>query len=252
VSLPEFISVFIVDDFNFESRARIDFLKQQIHEWPNAKFIVVTRSGENVIMESDFTTNVASSTAQICDISFSEISNFVQKHFEMTPSASEVVAVRLRETFHKYALSAHPSYFAGIPRNTLSALLQANRRAELIELAVAGYLSFVVAEDKEPIALSRKTREKFLAEIVFLIRVECKSFTESQLTTYAEAFAKKFDFSISPSRFISAFIDNRILHVEGEFVRFTLPFMESYLLAKRLKENDADAVQIFFRYIGRI
>jgi hypothetical protein len=68
--------------------------------------------------------------AFVCDVSFVEIAYFLQKNFEMPAAASEVVAVRLRETFHKYKLAAHPSYFAGIPRSTLNALLQVNRRAE--------------------------------------------------------------------------------------------------------------------------
>jgi nucleoside phosphorylase len=238
-------NVFIIDDFNFKSKTRLAFLKEQIDEWADAKFIVVTRSGANVILESEFTRNIASSTARVCDVSFMEISHFLQKNFEMSASASEVVAVRLRETFRKYALPAHPSYFAGIPRNTLNALLQVNRRAELIELAVVGYLSFVVAEDMEPIILSRTTREKFLAELAFSIRADGHSFTEAQLTAYAEDFASKYDFNISPARFVALFIEKRILHVEDGCVRFTLPFIESYLLAKRLTEDPKEAAKYF-------
>ena len=163
----------------------------------------------------------------------------------MPASASEVVAVRLRKTFHKYALSAHPSYFAGIPKSTLNALLQVNRRAELIELAVAGYLSFVVSEDLEPIARSRTTREKFLAELAVSIKAERRSFTEAQLTTYAEQFAGKHDFKISPARFVALFFEKRILHIEDGLVHFTLPSMELYLLAKRLVETTEDVVGYF-------
>jgi nucleoside phosphorylase len=241
----EFVGVFIIDDFNFDSKSRSEFLLSQIELWPDAKFVIVTRSGENAVLAQEFTSKLAASTARLCDVSFTEIASFIQKNFEMQPSASEVVAVRLCETFHKYALPAHPSYFAGIPRNTLNALLQANRRAELIELAVAGYLSFVVADDKEPIALSRTTREKFLGELVFCMSAEKRTFTEAELTAYAEVFAKKYDFKISSSRFISLFIEKRILHVEGTAVRFTLPFMEAYLLAKRLTENASEATKYF-------
>ena len=241
----EFTSVFIIDDFNFGSKSRCDFLREQIDGWPNAKFIIVSRNREDIYLGADFTRNVASSMARLCNISFMEISTFIQKQFEMLPSASEVVALRLRDTFHKYALPAHPSYFAGIPRSTLNAILQANRRAELIEIAVAGYLSFVVAEDKEPVALSRTTREKFLTELVFSIRAEGATFTESQLTAFADVFAKKFDFRISPARFVSAFIEKNILHIEGSQVCFTLTFMEAYLLAKRLTENPSEATKYF-------
>ena len=239
-------NVFIIDDFNFESKSRLTFLKEQIDAWPDAKFIVVTHSRTNVLLESEFTRNIASCTANLCDVSFIEIAFFLQKNFEMTASASEVVAIRLRDTFRKYALSAHPSYFAGIPRSTLNALLQVNRRAELIELAVVGYLSFVVSEDSEPIIkLSRTTREKFLAELAFLMRVKGRTFTEAQLTAYAEEFSKKFDFQISPARFVTLFIEKGILHVEDGHIRFTLPFIELYLLAKRLTEFPTEAAQYF-------
>ncbi len=102
-----------------------------------------------------------------------------------------------------------------------------------------------MAEDKEPIALSRTTREKFLAEFVFLMRVKKQSFTEAGLTNYAETFAQKFDFRISPARFVATFIEQRILHVEDGSVRFTLPFMELSLLAKRLTENPSEAGTYF-------
>ena len=155
-------------------------MRQQIDEWPKAKFIIVTRNREDVYLQADFAKSVASTMARLCDVSFMEITTFIQKKFEMSASASEVVATRLHETFHKYTLPAHPSYFADIPSATLNALLQANRRAELIEIAVTGYLSFVVADDKEPIALSRKTREKFLAELVFSMKADGQSYTEAE------------------------------------------------------------------------
>ena len=242
---PSFTSVFIIDDFNFGSRSRCEFLRQQIDEWPNAKFVIVTRNPEDVYLQADFTKNVASSMARLCDVSFTEISVFIQKNFRMDPSAAEVVAVRLRETFHRYALPAHPSYFADIPSSIFNALLQANRRAELIELAVTGYLSFVVAEDQEPIALSRKTRESFLSELAFSMKVEGRTYTEAQLTEYAEAVANKFDYSISPARFVATFIERHILHIENGLVQFTLPFMEAFLLARRLVEEAQQAMRYF-------
>lgn len=239
-------NVIIIDNFDFDSRSRLNFLKKEIDAWPDAKFIVMTHSQTNVVLESDFARNTASCIANLCDVSFMEISFFLQKNFEMTASASEVVALRLRDTFHRYALPAHPSYFAGIPKSTLSALLQVNRRAELIELAVAGYLSFVVSEDSEPlIKLSRTTREKFLAELAFQMSVEGRSFTESSLTIYAEQFSKRFDFQITPARFVALFIHKGILHEEAGSIRFTLTFIESYLLAKRLTESPLEAARYF-------
>jgi hypothetical protein len=228
--------VFVIDNFDFTSKSRLGFLKEEIDAWPSAKFVFVTRSLRNAMLESEFTKNISSCTATLCDISFVELSYFLQKNFEMNATASEVIAIRLHETFKKYDLSAHPSYFAGIPRATLNSLLQVNRRAELIQLAVAGYLSFVVMEDEDPIRLSRTTRELFLAELALKINVEKSTFTESQLITFAEEMSKRFDYGISPAKFVYLFIDNHILHVEDGLIKFTLPFMESYLLAIRLRE----------------
>src|SRR5689334_7861321 len=98
-------------------------------------------------MESEFVTQLAADVFEICDISFLEISYFIQKNFSMTGTEAQVIALRLRDIFNEFSLAAHPTYFAGIPRETLSALLQANRRAELIQLAVDGFLTIVVAED---------------------------------------------------------------------------------------------------------
>jgi hypothetical protein len=172
-------------------------------------------------------------------ISFAEMSHFVQKNYELDMAACEVIAMRLRETFERYNLSAHPSYFAGIPRNILDGLLRANRRAELIELAVAGYLSFVVAEDKEPISLSRTTREKFPTEIAYRTNTRGEHLTESQVTVLASEFAQQFDFGIAPARFVSAFFENN-----GN-VTFTLPFVERHLLAKRLIDDPEIATAYF-------
>jgi hypothetical protein len=69
--------------------------------------------------------------------------------------------------------------------------LQVNRRAELIQLAVAGYLTFVVMEDEDQVRLSRTTRELFLEELALKINVEKRTFTEAQLTTFAEEMSKR-------------------------------------------------------------
>ncbi len=141
VSGDEFISlseaegvqpVFIIDNFDFDSKSRFAFLKEEIEAWPSAKFVIVTRCSRNPLLETELTKNISSCTGTVYDVSFVELSYFLQKNFEMNATASEVVAIRLYETFKRYELSAHPSYFAGIPKSTLSALLQVNRRTELI------------------------------------------------------------------------------------------------------------------------
>jgi nucleoside phosphorylase len=244
-SMPEVVPIIVIDNFQIESKSKTDYIKDQISQFPDARFILISRPSHNITLESEFHSSIAASIARICDISFTEIAHFLQKNFELSGPAAEVVATRLRETFNTFDLPAHPNYVAGIPRNILDGLLQANRRAELIELAVAGYLSFVVAEDNEPVALSRKTREQFLSALAFDMNVEKRAFSESEIVTYADEFARRYDFKISPSRFIAAFIKRGILFVEGESVGFSLPFMESYLLAKRL-HVDAKAAESYF------
>lgn len=237
--------VFIVNDFDFGSTSRTNFLKEEVNRWPDAKFIIITRNDEDVYLQTSFAQNVAASIATLCDVSFSEMAAFMRSAFDMHHSASEVVAARLRDIFKRYALAAHPSYFAGIPPSTLNTLLQANRRAELIEIAVMGYLSFIVADDRTDVVLSRRTRERFLSEVVRRMNVERAEFSEAELTAFAEEFAQRYDYDISPARFVAAFIAKRILHIEEGKVRFTLPFMESYLLAKHLSEVEDAAVQYF-------
>ena len=245
IGTPDSLPIFIIDDFPLSSNTKSAFIKRQIDEMPDAKFIILVRTATATGDTLEQTGSFGGLSAKLSEISFSELSQFVQRNFALEASASEVIALRLCETFAQYRLSAHPSYIAGIPRDTLNALLQANRRAELLEIAVVGYLSYIVADDQEPIALSRKTREKFLSELAFSMRAKGKIYSDTELTTYAEAFAKRYDFNIVPVRFIAAFIDKGILHVADGKVRFTLPFMEAYLLAKRLSESEEDAIKYF-------
>lgn len=243
---PEVQLLFVIDEFRFDSRTRTAFLLEQINLFPNACFIVVTRDKANVLVESEFAASAGAKIAHIDSISFVEISHFIQKNFAMPAPASEVAATRLRETFSRYELAAHPSYFAGIPRDTLAALLDANRRGELIQLAVAGYLSFVVANDEASVVLSRTTREHFLAELSIALNVEKRNLTEVELAAYVQEMSSKFDYGVSPVSFVNSFVTKGILHFDdGGHVRFTLPFIESYLLAKRLHEQPALARKYF-------
>jgi hypothetical protein len=172
-----------------------------------------------------------------------ELAFFIQKNFGMTESEAEVVALRLRDTFHKFNLSAHPTYLAGISREMLAALLQANRRAELIQLATDGYLSLVVAQDLADIRLTRTTRTRYLRTLAMSLNVEKKTFSQEELVKFTRDFAAESDFDIDLISFISSFVDKGVLHFENEAVRFSLPFIEAYLLALGLKQDDEAAVR---------
>ncbi|MFC0239827.1 5'-methylthioadenosine/S-adenosylhomocysteine nucleosidase family protein [Rhodopseudomonas telluris] len=237
--------IFIIDEFNFQSRSQALFLHAEVSKLADAKFVIFSRNRASIIAESEFCTKSGARMATLDDVSFLETSHFIQKNFEMSVAESEVIAIRLRETFSHFRLSAHPSYFAGIPQAALAGLLRANRRAELIEIAVVGYLSYVVADDNEPIALSRTTRENFLTLLAREINVKKRSFSEAELIKFTEEFAERFDYKISAVRFSSAFMQKGILFIENGNVQFTLPFMESYLLAKSLHDDPEEAQRYF-------
>jgi len=237
--------VFIVENIPFSSRHRLEAIFAEAEKFAEAKFVFFARGETDLIGETEFATKVGASSFDICAIPFSEISYFIQKNFEMTGSEAEVVALRLRDTFTRFDLDAHPTYFAGIPKETLSALLQANRRSELIQLAVDGFLTFIVAGDKADVALGRKTRERFLRQLIVDIRVKKLSFDQAALIQRVQDFATKHDFDINPIAFVQGFVDQGIMHFESDKVQISLPFIESYILASELALSPDSALQYF-------
>lgn len=237
--------VFIIDGVPLSSKSRIDFLAKEIKKRADCRFIMLTRDETHIIAESEFAAATKAETYQLSSISFLEITHFVEKNFGMTAAESEVIALRLRDTFRNFELSAHPTYFAGISKEVLAALLQANRRAELIQLAVDGFLTLVVAGDKANVRLTRTTRARFLRMLAREIRVEKNAVTKDALVSLARDYAKTYDYDIEPTAFVASFIDSGILHFAGDRVLFSLPFVESYLLAVDLSEAPAQAVRYF-------
>jgi hypothetical protein len=237
--------VFIIENIPFSSKSRLNFLIGQINAYTNARFLLIDRSDVNLLIESEFVASLSAKIYDVCEISFGEIAHFIQKNFEMSGSEAEVIALRLRDTFTRFDLSAHPSYFAGIPRETLSALLQANRRAELIQLAVDGFLTFLVADDRADITLSRTTRSRFLKRLAVALRVEKESFDEAKLVAFTMEFANEHDFEIDPIAFIQSFVEKGLIYFDLNEVRISLPFIESYILASELNVREDLAVRYF-------
>lgn len=237
--------VFIINEIPLESQTRIRFLEAEMKLKPSAKFVIITRNETNLVAESEFSSAVGASFYHLTGVSFMEIAHFVQKNFEITATEAEVIALRLRDTFRHFDLSAHPTYFAGISKEVLTSLLQANRRAELIQLAVDGFLTFVVAGDKAKVKLSRTTRAKFLRTIAVEIHIEKRLFNQAELIEFAKTFADLKDFEIDPIAFVGSFVDSGVLHFENDEAKFSLPFIESYLLAVELVESP-DKAKVYF------
>lgn len=237
--------VFIVENMPFSSKHRIDTILEQCDAYPDARFIFVSRGDDALIGETSFMNRSAAAPYDSGKVSFLEIAFFLEKNFEMGSQESEVIANRLYRTFDSFRLDAHPTYFAGIPKETLTALLNANRRSELIQLAVVGFLTFLVAGDQADVSLGRTTRERFLRKLVVEMRLEKRSFDESALVAFAKDFADKHDFQIKPLQFINDFVDNGIMHFEQGRARISLPFIESYLLAEELHDHPNLAARYF-------
>jgi nucleoside phosphorylase len=237
--------VFVIDGAPLSSKTRTDFLIKQIRDCTDCKFIVITRDEAQIITESEFAAQTNAENYQLTNVSFLEIAHFVEKNFDMTAAEAEVIALRLNDTFNSFDLSAHPTYFAGISKELLSTLLQANRRAELIQLAVDGFLTLVVAGDKANVTLSRTTRARFLRSIVTELKVERRLLTRADVVAMAAEMDKEFGYDIDPTAFVASFIDCGILHFNGDRVGFSLPFVESYLLALELVDDPKNAVRYF-------
>jgi hypothetical protein len=178
-------------------------------------------------------------------VPFIEIANYLETAFEMEPEEADSVATRLDETFSKFRLHTHPAYFVGLQEATIEALIQANQRAELIQLAVDGLLSFVVASDESPVKLSRTTREEFLSELAVALKVEGETLNREALEGRVRDFAARKSLEIQPAEFLRGFFAVGLLHESGGIVGFSLPYLEAYLLAESLIKDSSTAKEYF-------
>ena len=237
--------VFIIDSPTINSKTKRHFLIDEIKKLTDGRVIIVTRDEKSLVEETDFQRSIAAESFDVCAVSFAEMAVFLENSFEIPSSEAEVIALKLRNLFERFSLPSHPSFFAGIPSETFSALLLANRRSELIQLAVDGFLSFIVADDLDRVRLSRTTRASFLKKLAVDVLVEKRRFSRSELVQYAEDMSTEYDYGIQPISFINSFEEKGLIHFEAGSVSITLPFMRSYLLASALSENEALAVRYF-------
>lgn len=236
--------VFIVHNFDFRSRSRSAFLMRQIEKYSAAKFVFVTRGEGKLVFSLDTVQKVGAKPFRVRGVPFLAIANFIRANFNFEPLESEVIAYRIQSAFDRFDLLAHPTYFAGIPEETLIALLQANRRSELIQLAVDGFLTFLVAEDKS-VPLSRTTRSRFLSELAVELEVYKRTFSRLELIEFTDAFFERYDFEGDSNQFIGRFLEKGILRVEDGRVEFSLPFVRTYLLAVALSKDEMLAKRHF-------
>jgi nucleoside phosphorylase len=238
--------VFVIAGVNAGSRSRTNHLAAEVKKYPGARFVLITKGEGTLLLQRELLRKISGRAYSLGEVSFLAISEFLQAAFEVSATEAEVIALKLRETFSKFKLSAHPTFFAGIPQPMLSSLLQANRRAELIQLAVDGYLTLIATQDEEKTHLNRSTRARFLGRLTVEMDVEKKVLSQAELIAFTKAFATEYDFDdLDPLPFINSFIDKGILQFEEGNLGFTLPFVRSYLLATALRDDPALAKRYF-------
>lgn len=241
----DFTPVIIVSEPHFHSAPRMQEVTDELKAYAFCPAIVVSRAETPTEKIDKLKTDLALVDHQTAPVPFYEIADYLETAFEMQPAEADSVATRLDDTFSKFRLHTHPAYFVGLQEATIDALIAANHRAELIQLAVDGLLSFVVAFDESPVKLTRTTREEFLSDLAYKIRVEGANFSRIELYAYAEEFGRRKALEVLPEEFLRGFFSVGLLHEASGKVSFSLSFLEAYLLSERLKTDNESATKYF-------
>ena len=205
--------VFFMIDAQLGSRSKAQYLTEQFKSFTNASVVIFPDRSEFGGLENEIETHFAPAQYAVEGISFSSITYYMRDIFGIPLDESEVLAARLISTFNNYHLKIHPTYLASIQRDTVLSFIEANQRGELLELAVAGLLSLLVASDKSKVVLRRGTRERFLSKLAVGIYSEKHNYDQNALETYVDDYAKQMGFDISAKQFLKPFFENGILRV---------------------------------------
>ena len=238
--------VYLIYNVQEAGKQKIEYITSEFINLTTSKFIIFGTAAELEQIASVQSLVTLKKTYKVVDVSFLALTKFLSAYFEIQLLEAEVIALRLKETFTHFDLSPHPSYFASISREALSALINAHRRAELINLAVSGYITHSRLLDQGRTKLSITTRREFLRKLVSEIYVDLKEVTNGSIVTDTTEYAREMDFDIDIIKFIDSFYSAGILESDQSGrVRFSLPFVKSYLLAEELQANQKDALKYF-------
>jgi nucleoside phosphorylase len=241
--------IFIVIDALTGLKTKPQFLSSDFDGYNNASIILFQDRNDTSVIDDEMSRIFQPETFLVEGISFSSITNYVRANFGMSMDESEVLATRLVSTFNTYRLKVHPTYLASIQKDTVLSFIEANQRGELIELAVAGLLSLLVADDQSKVVLRRGTRERFLSRLAVNIYSEKQRYNEDDTINYVSSYAAEMGFDIDPRQFIKSFVDNGILTYEGGYIEISVPVIRSYMLAKGLAAQGAKGLAYFnFEY----
>lgn len=237
--------VFVMVDHNTRSRSKSKFLSDNLDRFTNASILLFSDRLEDDLFENELVSILSPKVFEIQGISFATIAQYVSSNFELPMSESETLATRLLSTFNSHRVNVHPTYLASIQKDTVTSFIEANQRGELIELAVAGIMSFLVSDDQSRVVLRRTTREQFLSRLAVEIYSEKRAFSRAELEIYVQEFADEMGFDITPSKFLELYEMNGILSFDGGRAEISVPVIKSYMLAKGLIRKPEVAQQYF-------
>lgn len=242
---PSYRLIFIVTDALTAHKSKPQFLNKSFSGFLDAKIIIFQDTNEINNLEDELVNFFQPEVFFVEGISFSSITNYIKANFGMPMDESEVLAKRLVSTFNMYRLKVHPTYLASIQRDTVLSFIEANQRGELIELAVAGLLSLLIADDKSQVVLRRGTRERFLSRLAVDIYSEKQKYDEGALVAYVSGYAKEMGFDIEPQEFIKSFVESGILAYDDNLIKISVPVIRSYMLAKGLAAQGSKGLKYF-------
>lgn len=245
ISISGGIPVLIIENFSVSSRTNSDFLAAQVREIGECRIVVLCHDDPNLKDIEAFIGKSGADHFDISETSFSEMANFLANHFSIALAEAQVVALRLKTVFERFRLQVHPTFFAGIPQELISSILNANRRGELIQLAVDGFLTHVVASDTEPGRLSRTTRAEFLRKYIRYAKIEKRTLTRDNLISITRSEFEKRGFPNDPERFVDHFFETNLLFEDDGKIEFSLTFVEAYYTALELC-NDVNEACFYF------
>ena len=242
--------VLILDNPDVRSKRHMDFLIEQANQHPGIKFIILSKDNRFTIDAGDFLSLFNCHLFHSASVSLLSLSHFISSNFDMVPQQADYTAIRLWEVFDKFNMHAHPSYFAGISQDALYALITANRRGELIQLAVEGALMLLVASDKgdsdsTDVAVSRTFRKRFLTDIIVCQEILKEPVSEERAVSMASELAEDYDLDVSPSRFVGGFIGVGLISFSQGSLSFCASYVRDYLLAQFLATDPQEARSYF-------
>ena len=239
------IPVIIIDDPNLQSNTRSRALIEEANRESVAKFIVVSKKYSAPFFVERFVQDFDLENFSISSFSLDSLSTYLLNNFEFDPAQSAVLATKLNETFERFNMQAHPSYFAGISSELLAGLINANRRVELIQLAVEGALMILVAADTSDVHVSRRWRREYLKEVIFKQYVCGEVIDEARAITLAKDMAESRDIEISAFEFVHSFVAAGIFEFGDSGIQFILVYVRDYLIAEKLCEKEETALRYF-------